>query len=61
MGCSGPRVVSALANSDVRDILEKFCAARVDFYKTLKTFPVFGKGWLARVEKVKSNALEMIG
>ena len=59
-GMLGPRDISALANSDARDILEKFCAARVDFYKTLKTFPVFGKGWLARTERVRAEALNMV-
>ena len=57
----GPRVISALANSNIRNVVEKFCAAREDYYKSLKSFPVFGKGWLARTERVKSNALAMIG
>lgn len=60
-GMLGPRVISALANSNIRNVVEKFCAAREDYYKSLKTFPVFGKGWLARTERVKFNALAMIG
>jgi lysozyme family protein len=60
-GSIGPRTMGEIHNSDVRKVLEDFCAARLDFYQGLKTFPVFGKGWSKRVEDVKSNALEMIG
>ena len=60
-GMLGPRVISALANSDIRSVVEKFCATRQDYYEGLKLFPVFGKGWTARTERVKLNALAMIG
>ena len=43
------------------DIIEAFSQRKISFYEGLKTFSVFGKGWLKRVEDVKQNALNMIG
>lgn len=34
--------------------------ARRDYYKLLKTFPTFGKGWLRRVREVEITALGML-
>ena len=42
-------------------LIEGYCAKRLEFLQSLKTFPVFGKGWTRRVEEVKDNALKMLG
>jgi len=45
---------------DIKELIELFSARKIAFYEGLKTFPIFGKGWLARVETVKKAALEMV-
>lgn len=48
------------AETDPKRIIELFCAKRLEFMATLKSFPVFGKGWSNRIADVKKNALGMI-
>lgn len=40
-------------------LIRDMCGQRRRFYRALKTFPVFGKGWLARTDRVESSALRM--
>jgi hypothetical protein len=44
-----------------KTIIIEFCDDRLNFLKSLKTFPVFGKGWENRVNSVKAEALKMLG
>lgn len=37
-----------------------YCSKRLEFLESLKTFPVFGKGWSRRVSEVKEAALAML-
>ena len=37
------------------------CAGRLSFLQGLRTWPVFGKGWRARVHACETLALQMIG
>ena len=60
-GMIGPRTMQLLDQKKAEDIVEAFSQRKISFYEGLKTFPVFGKGWLKRVEEVKQNALKMIG
>jgi lysozyme family protein len=60
-GVMGPKSLSAIQACNPKDLLEKFSAVKEDFYKALKLFPVFGKGWLNRVAEVKKNAISMVG
>jgi lysozyme family protein len=56
-------ITSALvkkAEQDPVNLIEGYCAKRLEFLQSLKTFPVFGKGWSKRVVEVKSTALGMI-
>jgi lysozyme family protein len=48
-----------IKSADVTDLIKKYSNARRDYYKSLKTFEVFGKGWLARVDREEKEALEM--
>lgn len=43
--------------SDPIRLIELLCAKRLEFLQTLKSFPVFGKGWSKRVAEVKEKAL----
>ena len=49
------------AEEDPRRLIELYCAKRLEFLQSLKTFPVFGKGWSKRVAEVKEQALKMLG
>lgn len=42
-------------------LITRFDDARRDHYRALPTFSVFGKGWLARVERVEKVALTWAG
>lgn len=60
-GTIGPRTMQLLDQKKPEDIVQAFSQRKISFYEGLKTFPVFGAGWLKRVEQVKQNALQMIG
>ena len=58
-GIIGPRTMARINEANVETLIDKFSEARTAFYKGLKTFPVFGKGWLSRTESERLEALEM--
>ena len=49
------------AEADPVKLIDLYCAKRLDFLQSLRTFPVFGKGWTRRVEEVKADAIKMLG
>lgn len=42
------------------DLIRIICDRRELFYKSLPTFPTFGKGWLRRCDDVREQALDML-
>lgn len=52
-------VIAAASEHAARDVVIAICAERLAFLKSLKTFPVFGRGWTARVNGVRAAALAM--
>ena len=56
-GALGPRSMEAINKMPAKDLIVKVSEGRRDFYKGLKTFPVFGKGWLRRVDETEKEAL----
>jgi lysozyme family protein len=58
-GIIGPRTMAKINEANVETLIDKFSEARTAFYKGLKTFPVFGKGWLSRTESERLEALDM--
>ena len=56
-GALGPKSMAAINALDAADFIAKVSEARRDFYKSLKTFPTFGKGWLCRVDETEKEAL----
>ena len=58
-GQIGKNTLGAVSNFPVDVVIFKFSDEKVKYYKQLPTFPTFGKGWLARVETAKENALKM--
>jgi len=49
------------AEEDPTRLVELYCAKRLEFLQSLKTFETFGKGWSRRVAEVKDEALKMLG
>jgi lysozyme family protein len=58
-GVIGPRTRELISSSNGADIIKKFSTARREYYQSLKTFPIFGRGWLLRVDREESEALDM--
>jgi len=59
-GSIGPRTLAAANDFGPNLIINKMCDRRESFYKSLPTFPTFGKGWMRRAEEVRKKALEMV-
>jgi lysozyme family protein len=59
-GIVGTATIGVATNADPDHFLEKFSAAKEQFYRNLPTFDHFGKGWLRRVAEVKQAADGMI-
>ena len=59
-GIIGLVTLKAVQTFDVEDMIKRLAAERVLFYKSLKTFSVFGKGWLRRTDLIKIASLEML-
>jgi lysozyme family protein len=62
-GGFGPATLAAVKKSeeDPTRLIELYCAKRLEFLQSLKTFETFGKGWSRRVQEVKDKALKMLG
>jgi lysozyme family protein len=59
-GMIGPRTIQTIAGFDPKELVEKFSEAKEHYYSVLKTFPIYGKGWLNRVASEKTIALSML-
>jgi lysozyme family protein len=59
-GVIGRITMKAISEADPHDLIERFSDAKEAYYRSLKTFETFGKGWLRRVSEVKGYASEML-
>jgi lysozyme family protein len=59
-GVIGPATMKAVKEIPFSATLSDFSAARRDFYRSLKSFPDFGKGWLRRVDDCELEARKML-
>jgi len=59
-GAIGPATLSLVMEKDPKFIIEYVHDVRQDFYKSLKTFETFGRGWTRRNKETLHQALEMI-
>ena len=60
-GGIGRNTLAAVFRMTPVDIIEQYAAEREAFYRRLKTFDTFGRGWLRRNEETRLAALEMAG
>jgi lysozyme family protein len=58
-GAIGNNTVAAISQINPVTLINDFSDKRQAFLESLKTFPVFGKGWTKRVSEVKIKSLEM--
>lgn len=58
-GVIGPVTLAAAARCSSSDLIISICDERLRFLQSLRTWPVFGKGWGCRVAEVKQAALAM--
>ena len=58
-GSVGSRTIAAVRKNNPSELVDIICNRREAFWKSLPTFSTFGKGWLARGNRVKSEAIKM--
>lgn len=51
---------SYIEDHGVEALVRRYQDLRAQYYKGLKTFPTFGKGWLRRVQETTESALKII-
>jgi lysozyme family protein len=59
-GQIGPLTLQAVANFDPVEIIDSMHAIRQRFYERLATFNTFGRGWTARNNATREQALAMV-
>ena len=59
-GAIGPQTIGLIMEKDTEEIINYVYGVRQDFYKSLKTFETFGRGWTRRNKETLHQALEMI-
>lgn len=63
-GAIGPNTIAAVSQfkgSALHMLIEDYCSARQAFLISLPTFATFGKGWTARVKRLKEAAIKLLG
>ena len=60
-GKIGPETLARAQSVNARSAIEAALMARLSFMRSLKHWPTFGKGWQARVNRVRDEALGMVG
>ena len=56
-GGLGPLTLKKVSKKDPKELIEMLSVEREAFYRKLKTFEHFGKGWLRRNNETRSHAL----
>lgn len=60
-GFIGEQTIAAVTSQKTKDIISRFCEARLRWMRTLRTWKIFGKGWTTRVDQhVKLNAYKLL-
>lgn len=59
-GHIGPVTLAALARKAPAEVVRTMAGERLAYYRGLANFPIFGKGWLRRLARVRRDALGMV-
>lgn len=60
-GAIGPKTLSAVRAMDSKTLIKEYSDAKEAFYRSLRSFSIYGKGWLARTSAVDATAQTLIG
>jgi len=60
-GAIGPKTIAAVNAVPAKNLIVRFAEDRREFYKGLKTFDTFGRGWLRRTDECETEAMKMAG
>jgi lysozyme family protein len=60
-GAIGPKTIAAVNAIPAENLIVRFAEGRREFYKGLKTFDTFGRGWLRRTDECEIEAIKMAG
>lgn len=60
-GIVGAQTIAAIQKFSIAKLIDLYCDARIRYLRGLKTFKTFGKGWLARVERVRKRSKNLVG
>jgi uncharacterized protein (TIGR02594 family) len=56
----GPKTIAATTQADAPTLIKRISDERLAFMHGLDAWPTFGKGWTARVQRVRDAALAMV-
>ena len=59
-GALGPKTLELVNAKSPTALIADFCAQRELHYKSLPTFGTFGKGWMARLDRVEDESRGMV-
>jgi lysozyme family protein len=59
-GAIGPKTMQAVHGAEPTPLIDSVCEQRLSFLQSLPTFDTFGRGWTARVERVKAASEQML-
>jgi lysozyme family protein len=59
-GVIGRITMQAINESDPESLIDVFSDSKEEYYRSLKTFETFGKGWTKRIAEVKTHAITML-
>jgi lysozyme family protein len=60
-GAIGPKTMALINEVSAKDLVIRFAEERRKFYKGLKAFEHFGRGWLRRTDECEQASLKMTG
>ena len=60
-GDIGPQTLAAAAKMSAHELIADMALIEQHYYRSLSRFPIFGKGWLARVDRRTTAALKLTG
>lgn len=60
-GVIGPKTLDLVKRVPVKQMIIRFSEQRRMFYKNLRAFETFGRGWIRRTDECESRAFEMTG
>ena len=58
-GRMGPVTLAGVALADPDDLISQFSELRLEYYRDLASWRVFGAGWTRRVQRIRRAALAM--